>query len=200
MVDFTGDEALGPGSPLMSESRNSSSHYFVAGADYTVSPHCFVSLRGGAQNVTYGEVPDEPDEWNGFGDLSTTFEYLEGSYFRVGARYGRNRTDVVGAISPTQYEQLTMDQETATVYGMVDHNLTERLSARVSGQLQYGTFEGGTYDSEAECLYLVGISLNYDLTEYLALETGYNFDRLDSDDASRTYSRNRVFLGVRGHF
>lgn len=200
MVDFTGDERVGVFSPFKSDTRNSTSHYIVAGADYTVSPHCFVSLRGGAQNVTYDNIPGEPDQWNGFGDVSTTFEYSEGSFFRVGGRYGRNRTDVLGAASPVMYQQLTLDQETATAYGMIDHKITAQLSARLSGQLQYGTFNGGAYDNEAEAMYLVGISLNYDINQYLAVEAGYNYDRLDSDDSTRTYGRNRVFLGVRGQF
>ena len=199
-VGFTGDESIGAGSSFKSDVRDSFSHYFIGGADYTVSPHCFVSVRGGAQNVTYSEVPGEPDQWNGFGDISTTFEYAEGSHFRVGGRYGRNRTDVVGAISPTLYTQLTMDQETAVAYGTVSHKLTEQLTARASAQLQFGTFNGGLYDDESEGMYVIGASLTYDLTQYLALETGYNYDRLDSDDSNRTYSRNRVFLGVRGQF
>lgn len=199
MVDFTGDEALSffPGA-LSSDSRNSTSHFIVAGGDYTVSPHCFISLRGGAQNVTYDNLPGKPSEWNGYGDVSTTFEYAEGSYFRVGAKYGRNRTDVIGAA--TSESTLTLDQETATAYGVISHKLTESLTARASGQLQYGTFMGGAANDQAESLYLLGVTLAYQLNQYLALETGYNYDRVDSDDANRTYSRNRVFLGVRGQF
>lgn len=199
-VGFTGDELIGAGSPYKSDVRDSFSHFFIAGADYTVSPHCFVSVRGGAQNVTYDNVPGEPDQWNGFGDISTTFEYAEGSHFRVGGRYGRNRTDVVGAISPTAYGQLTFDQETAVAYGTISHKLTESLTARASGQLQFGTFNGGAYDDQSEGVYILGVSLTYDLTQNLAVETGYNYDRLDSDDGARSYSRNRVFLGVRGQF
>ena len=200
MVDFTDDEFIGVGSPFKSDVRNSNSHYIVTGVDYTVSPHCFVSVRGGAQNVTYENIPGEPDQWNGFGDVSTTFEYSEGSYFRVGGRYGRIRTDVIGAASPTTWDQITLDQETATVYGMINHKLTERLSVRGTGQLQYGTFNGGTYDNDAESIYLIGASLYYELTQYLGLEGGYNYDRLDSDDPGRSYSRNRVFLGVRAQY
>jgi len=199
-VDFNSGERLGVTSPFDADIRNSNSHFIVAGGDYTVSPHCFISVRGGAQNITYGNMPDEPDQWNGFGDVSTTFEYAEESYFRVGGRYGRNRTDVIGAYNPNDVQQLTLDQETATFYGVVNHKLTESLTARLSGQLQYGEFNGGGYDSEAEAVYLIGATLVYDLNRYLALEGGYNYDRVDSDDADRTYSRNRVFLGVRGQF
>ncbi len=199
-VGFTGDEAVVPGSTLMSDGRDSYSHYFITGGDYTVSPHCFISVRGGAQNVTYTGIAGDPDQWNGFGDISTTFEYAEGSFFRVGGRYGRNRTDMLGAITPTEAIPYTVDQETAVAYGTVSHKLTEQLTARGSAQLQFGSFNGGVYDGDNEGMYLLGLSLTYDLNQYLALETGYNYDRLDSDDSGRSYSRNRVFLGVRGQF
>lgn len=199
-VDFNGGERLGALSPFESDIRNSESHYIVAGADYTVSPHCFISVRGGAQNVTYVNMPGEPDQWNGFGDISTTFEYSEDSYFRVGAKYGRNRTDVIGAFNPLFVQQLTLDQETATAYGVVNHKLTETLTARLSGQVQHGTFNEGGYNEEVEMLFLIGATLTYDINQYLAIETGYNYDRVDSDDSDRSYSRNRVFLGVRGQF
>jgi hypothetical protein len=199
-VDFNSGERLGVTSPFDADIRNSNSHFIVAGGDYTVSPHCFISVRGGAQNITYVNMPGEPDQWNGFGDVSTTFEYSEDSYFRLGGRYGRNRTDVIGGFDPNDVQQLTLDQETATFYGVVNHKLTESLTARLSGQLQYGEFNGGGFDAEAEALYLLGATLIYDLNRYLALEGGYNYDRVDSDNPDRSYSRNRVFLGVRGQF
>lgn len=194
MVNFNGDEFIAPGA--MSDVRDSRSHFIVTGGDYTVSPQCFISLRGGAQNVIYDNLPGEPDEWNGFADVNATFEYLEGSFFRVGGKYGRFRTDVVSFVPGT----LTLDQETVTVYGTVQHKLTEMLTARASGQVQFGEFNGGAADGDNEGLYLLGLSLTYDINQYLALEGGYSYDRLDSDDSQRSYSRNRVFLGVRGQF
>ncbi len=199
-VNFTADEAIWPGSPFESDIRNSHSHFIVGGADYTVSPHCFISVRGGAQNVIYDNLPGEPDEWNPFADVNTTFEYLEDSYFRIGAKYGRTRTDLVSPFMPAAEEALTLDQEAVTVYGVVNHKLMENLTARASGQVQWGEFEGGSYDGDKEGLYLVGVSLAYDISQYLAFEAGYNYDRLDSDSSGRSYSRNRVFLGVRGQF
>jgi hypothetical protein len=196
-VGFNSDDSLSPFVALSPELRDSTSHYFVAGADYTVSPHCFISVRGGAQNVTYDNLPGEPDEWNGFADISSTFEYAEGSYFRVGGKYGRNRTDALAFLGGSN---LTLDQESITVYGVISHKITEDLTARLSGQLQNGEFQGGGYDGDSELLYILGATLSYQINQYLALEAGYNYDRVDSDDPGRTYFRNRVFLGVRGQF
>jgi hypothetical protein len=181
MVDFTEDTG---------EYRNSDSHYIVAGADYTLSPQAFLSARGGAQNVIYdNNTLADDNDWSPFIDVSGTYEYLEGSYVRGGGKYGRNRTDADA-----------LDQETGTIYGVVNHKVTETLTARVSGQLQFGEFNQLADEGLNENLYLIGLSLTYDLNQYLALEAGYNYDRVDSDDSTRTYSRNRVFLGVRGQF
>ncbi len=187
-VDFTGDDLIAPG--VMSDSRNSSSHFIVAGADYTMSPQTFLSVRGGAQNVTYDNQPGDPDKWNAFGDVNVTYEYLEGSYFRLGGKYGRTRTDISGSL----------DQKAGTVYAYVNHKIMEALTARLSGQLQFGDFNGGAFDGMSEGLYLLGLSLTYDINQCLGIEAGYNYDRLDSDSGGRSYSRNRVFLGVRGQF
>jgi predicted porin len=182
IVDFTEDAG---------EFRNSDSHYIVAGADYTMPPQTFFSVRGGAQNVMYDDAPAGTDdsEWTPFADVSATFEYLEDSYVRAGGRYGRNRTDADA-----------LDQETGTIYGVVNHKVTEALTARVSGQLQFGEFSQLGADETNENLYLVGLSLSYDINPNFAVEAGYNYDRVDSDNDQRTYSRNRVFLGVRGQF
>jgi hypothetical protein len=188
MVDFS--ETGAPGSGL-GDDRNSDSHFIVGGADYTVSPQGFVSIRGGAQNIIYDNDAYD-DDWSPFVDVSMTCEYLEGSYFRAGGMYGRNRTDANA-----------LDQETGTIYGLVNHKLTEELTARATGQLQFGEFNspgGGALNNENENLYLLGLSLTYELSQYLALEAGYNYDRVDSDENQRTYTRNRVFLGVRGQF
>jgi hypothetical protein len=196
MVDFTGDNVFVNGQVLPADIRNSDSHYIVAGVDYTVSPQTFLSVRGGAQNVMYDNYSDyvpgvDDDDWNAFGDISGTYEYLEDSYVRLGFKYGRSRTDYAA-----------LDQEVGTVYGVVNHQVMENLAARFSGQLQYGKWETPGIDiaEDNEGLYLLGVSLIYDLSQYLAVEGGYNYDRLDSDAIGRSYSRNRVFLGVRGQF
>ncbi|MEI2685806.1 MAG: outer membrane beta-barrel protein [Cypionkella sp.] len=86
-------------------------------------------------------------------------------------------------------------------YGMISHKLTEQLTARGSGPAPVRHVQRWRLRRpERRGCTSLALSLTYDLNQYLALETGYNYDRLDSDDADRSYSRNRVFLGVRGQF
>jgi hypothetical protein len=38
------------------------------------------------------------------------------------------------------------------------------------------------------------------LNPNLALEAGYNWDKLDSDLSGRSYTRNRVYAGIRASY
>jgi hypothetical protein len=42
-----------------------------------------------------------------------------------------------------------------------------------------------------------GATIAYQFNPHIAAEAGYTFDRLDSDLAFRSYSRNRVYIGTR---
>ena len=47
---------------------------------------------------------------------------------------------------------------------------------------------------------LVGVNLSYEINKFLSAEAGYNFDRLDSDLDQRSFTRNRVYVGIRGSY
>src|SRR5437899_1776155 len=63
-------------------------------------------------------------------------------------------------------------------------------------QLQNSTFAGGAVDDLAEQYYLLGINLKYLITPHFSAELGYNYDKLESDIANRSFDRNRVYIGV----
>ena len=114
-----------------------------------------------------------------------------------GIRHELNATDVAflnAASSPT------LDQESTTVYAIVNHKITAMLSANLFGHYQNSDFNGGLADGSSDNLFLVGINLGYQINQYLTAETGYSYDRLDSDVGGRSFSRNRVYMGVRAQF
>jgi len=54
---------------------------------------------------------------------------------------------------------------------------------------------------------MAGVNMTYEINKFVALEGGYNFDRLDSELSSvhnsgwnRSYTRNRVYIGIRGTY
>ena len=44
------------------------------------------------------------------------------------------------------------------------------------------------------------MNLTYEINRFLAAEAGYNYDRLDSDLSFRSFTRNRVYVGLRASY
>lgn len=205
MTRFSSDDSLVLGQPSTGiynpETRDSDNHFLYGGLDAIVNPQASLSFRGGAAYTSYpnDDFGNASDGWTPYGDLSFIYNYLEGSFAQVGVRYAKNRTDLA-----YDYSNLaagpTLDQDTITGYIAINQKIMDRLTGSATAQLQNGEFNGGSYDGEADGFYTAGVSFMYELTQYLGLEAGYNYDRLDSDIQGRSYTRNRFYLGVRGTY
>jgi hypothetical protein len=209
MVDYSSDESLVFGQPYVPgtvtdpETRNSRSHYAYLGVEHTFSGQLNASLRAGAQLTDFPDANPEPDDLiKPYVDASMVYNFAEESAFQFGVRHALNATDV--AVLAAQDQTATLNQSTTTTYGVLSHKLTPRLTGSLLGQWQYSEFNGGSADGEVDNLYLVGLNFNYMINEFLAAEAGYNFDRLDSDldygGFPRSFSRNRVYIGIRGTY
>jgi hypothetical protein len=200
-VDHNSNDSLALFGPFVDpEIRDSRSHYFYVGADHTFSDQLSASARLGAQYTDYHNL--DQDEWGPYAEVNATYTYVPGSYVQLGIRHTRNQTDIAFASPDPSItgESVTLDQESTTLYGTWVHKITEKLVASVIGQYQHGEFNGGVFDNSNDEFYLVGLHLAYSLNRHFSLETGYNYDRLDSDIAGREYDRNRVFIGARASF
>ncbi len=193
--NYTGDELLVPGGTLRSDDRDNISHYLYAGADYTVSEQINASARVGIQYTDYTEV--NHTDWSPYAEISGTYTYLPGSYVEVGFRHAHNATDFAGGGTRST---VTLDQESSTIYGSIHHRITPMLAANGVVQYQRSSFNGGTFDNDLENFLLAGVNLQYQITQNWSAEGGYNFDRLDSDEAFRSFTRNRVYIGVRAQY
>jgi hypothetical protein len=95
--------------------------------------------------------------------------------------------------------KLTLDQESAVVYGNIDHRIVPRLYGNLNAQFQNSVFNGGAYDGKSEQYYIVGVGLQYRFDPlgdfHLSADAGYNYVKVDSD-IGRGYDRNRVYIGV----
>ena len=202
MTRFNSDDSLMPGfpatGPYQPEYRDSDAHFIYGGVDAIVNPQASISFRGGASSTDYINA-DESSEWTPYGELSFIYNYLPESFVQVGVRYAKNRTDLAYNISDLGAGP-TLDQDTITGFLALNHKIMDRLTGSLTAQVQNGEFNGGSYDGEADGFYTAGVSFLYELTQYLGLEAGYNFDRLDSDIPGRSYTRNRLYFGVRGTY
>jgi len=213
MIDYKGKDSLIPGEALVSgslsdpEIRNSQSHYLFVGADHSFTGQLRASARVGAQYTKYDDLPSgspqDDDDVTPYADASLSYTYAEGSALTVGVRHAKNPTDIA-YLNPGADVTATLDQETTTVYGVVSHKITSQLTGSVIGQLQHSTFHGGLFDDEVDDLYMIGVNLFYNINRFLGAEAGYNFDRLDSDlnfgGVGRSFSRNRVYIGLRASY
>jgi hypothetical protein len=191
LVGFFGPFGI-PGSPTL---RNKRSHSIYVGADQNFNSQLNASIRvGGTYTDFYNQNRDTA---NPYADANLTYAYLPGSYLQVGVRHDRNATDVsfLGTGGG-----LTTDQESTAGYASLTHKITAKLTGVLLGQVVHSTFEGGSADGQSENYYTLGASLQYQINQYFLAETGYNYDKLDTDLPGREFDRNRVYIGVRATY
>jgi hypothetical protein len=195
LISYTADEYLylDPGSTEKSDIRDNTAHYGYVGMDGDITSNLRATLKVGVQYTDFsdlGETSTTP-----YANFALTYTYLPGSYLQLGAIHRRNAVDQAG--SPGE---VVTDQASTSLYGQVSHRITAKLTGNLLVQGQFSEFQNGLWDGDTENWLLVGANLDYQLTQYLATEVGYNFDRLDSDLPDRSFTRNRVYLGVRASY
>jgi hypothetical protein len=189
---------------LKSSSRDEYSHYIYLGADYSFSTKFSTAIRLGGQFTTWPNVDDAPTTTQvsdsspiPYADASATYTYLEGSFVQLGVKHTRVQTDL-----------LALDQEATILYGVINHKFTPNITANLIGQYQRGDFYqlyttgmgGQVSNSFADNFFVLGFNTTYQFNQYLAAEVGYNFDRLDSDIQGSSYTRNRVYIGLKATY
>jgi hypothetical protein len=180
------------------ETRDRTSHTFYLGVDQIFTSKLEATLHVGASFTDY------PDAQAGADDSATspyvagsaTWTYNPGSYLKLGLNVDRNDTDVGFLSTP----QTTQDQLSTSAYALLNHRITPKLTGSLLGHFQHSTFNGGAADSSSDNILLAGVNLSYQINPFLSTEAGYNYDRLDSDLSNRSFTRNRVYIGLRATY
>jgi hypothetical protein len=191
-VDHTGNGRFLSGDPANpvaknSKSRDNTSHYVYAGGEQAFTSQLNGSIRLGAQFTDYSNANE--NHVTPYTDARLTWTYNPGSYLQLGVFHTLNQTDIAA-----------LDQESTVVFGSINHRVTPKLAASLLGQFQNSSFNKGFYDRRTDQLFLAGVNFNYQINPYLSFDAGYNYDRLDSEIGGRSYTRNRVFVGVRANY
>ncbi len=210
-VDFRSRDLIGatPGTLYPGDERNNTSHYIYGGVDHGFISTLNASLRAGAQYTEYDDLnrvyqinPNiEDDGWAPYVDANATWVYLPGSYAQLGVRHQIAQTDV-GFIGDSP----NLDGESTAFYGSISHRFAGAFVVSALASYQHSNYDPGDVGEYADDYILAGINLTYEINRFLAVEAGYNFDYLDSelDDGNaqdfRSFSRNRVYVGVRGTY
>jgi hypothetical protein len=197
VTEYTADEPLAFGAPLMSDYRDFRSHFGFVGLNHEFNPQFDTQIRVGAQVSDFTEADEE--HIRPYADAALGYRYAEGSRFQVGVKTGIVSTDVALANDGTG---VTLATDSTTFYLGLSHRLTEKLTAQLRGQWQLLQYigEGTGYNEDWDNYYSADASLIYQINEHLALDAGYLFDRLDSDIDYRGYTRHRAYVGVRATY
>jgi hypothetical protein len=198
-VDHSSDDSLSQVGPFVDPGiRDATSHTIYVGVDQTFTSKLEAALRVGAEFTDYPDAEAGADDnaTSPYVDGSATWTYNPGSYLKLGLHVDRNATDVAFRFSP----ETTQDQLSTSAYAQINHRITPRLTGSLLGHFQHSTFNGGAADGESDNIFLGGVNLSYQLNAFLSTEAGYNYDRLDSDLPGRSFTRNRVYIGLRAAY
>jgi len=175
-----------------SDARNAYTHTGYLGLDHNFRPDLTGSFRAGAQYADYYNDPNTQN--NGvtpYVQASLRYNYSQDSWAELGVTYDLTSTDLVGYDGSS----FTTDAQTLVVYGSLKHRIASKVYGGLIAQFQDSTYQGGSFDNSTDLYFLVGLNLEYRFNQYLSATAGYNFDRLDSD-TNRSFSRNRVYIGI----
>lgn len=200
IVDYTSSDSLTVNVYTDPETRNRRTHFVFVGVDQNFTSQLSASVRLGGHFTDYPDAVSGDDSSSGpYADAKLEWAYNPGSYMQLGLKHSRNSTDLAYP-GGAGFTSAVLDQESTGIYGVINHRITPKCTGSLLGQFQRSTFEGGFADDETDLIFLVGINLAQQINEFLTAEAGYNYDRLDSDLSGRSFTRNRVYIGLRASY
>jgi hypothetical protein len=187
--DFSSNNLVdyGAAGAFPGDSRDAVQHFMYAGVRQAWSPQLVASLQGGVMYTRYENETLFDDQWGPYADGSLRWTYTEGSSIQLNATHRRSATDIPNA----------PDQEATSVTLSWTHLIFTKLTSVVVAQYQHAEYEIVGGPSLADDILLGGANLTFQLNRFAGLELGYTYDRVSSDVAIRSFTRNRVFAGVR---
>lgn len=198
IMDYTSDdvfaESLITGRQFVGDDRDNTSHRVYVGAEQAVSSQFKISARVGGQYTDYDNL--DQDEVSPWAEITGTYNYLPGSYFQFGFLHSLNATDM----GVPDGDEVVTDQQSSTLFASITHRITPRLDGSLIGRFQRSEFQNGGLDGDIDNFLMLGLNLEYRFNPNWSTEVGYNFDRLDSDVGFRSFTRNRVYAGVRATY
>jgi hypothetical protein len=198
-VNYTADKVIGTyGSHgqfnYLSSARDNDSQYVYVGLNKNLLPNLTAAVKAGLQYSDYYNDPlQKSTALSPYVLLSLIYTYLPGCNAQVGFVQSRNATDVANVAGNGS---LTLDQESSTIYGSINHHITEKWLVSAVANFSNSKFNGGTYDGQSDDDFNLGLNTTYAFTRHVSGQIGYNYDDLTSPQSIRGYTRNRYYIGV----
>lgn len=167
------------------ETKNKSSEYLMAGADYAVARKLSISSRLG---IEWRERSAERDTTAPFAELSAKYDYTEKSFLLFGFGYNLEETS-----DTSRYN----DTKIGRAFVSVQHSLTALIVASGSFTYEPGTLQGRRgVANVSEKTVRTGAALSYLPTKNWIISASVDFDETWSQEASRDLLRKRAGLSA----
>lgn len=168
------------------EVNNSTSHFLLAGVDYSFTKRLNIDLRAGQQYLTFDQSTAEGDDSKvaPYSEALLSYDYGKGSTVQWS-----NRLGIEGG-SPTT------DQTSMRSSLTINHVLTARLSARMGVTWnRYLTSYQDDREDQTKDEFRLELGLQYYINPSFVLNASYTYEDVFSDVVSDEYRRNRIFFG-----
>ena len=167
---------------------DSMTQFILGGIDHTFNPRLSASLRGGVELRSYDNDGDRTGPY-----FESIVNYAAGRRITVGwsTRYGIEEPDVPNAQSRTTFRTGLQTKFTVTsrILATLDmYYVHDDYHSLATAMMPSAPFTDDTFDA--------GVSVRYAINSMFSVSAGYHYSDINSDVATREYSRNRVFAGV----
>ncbi|MBI5688467.1 MAG: hypothetical protein HZC55_00100 [Verrucomicrobia bacterium] len=169
----------------LGETKNKSSDYLMAGADYEVARKLSLSGRVGAE---WRSREAERSTTSPYVEFSAKYDYTEKSYLLGGFAYTLEETSDTARFNDTKVYR---------TFVSVMHYVGAFTVASASLTYEPSTLQGRrTQVNVDETTVRGGVALSYLPTKNWTLSASYDHDRVRSDDVQRKLKRNRFGLSA----
>jgi hypothetical protein len=165
--------------------KNKTSDYLMAGADYFVAKKLSVNGRIGAE---WRRRKAEQDTTSPYAELSGKLDYTERSFLVAGYVYMLEETSDISRFTDTQVHRL---------FANIQHSITPLIVASGSVTYEPSVLQArrGLQDVDEDTV-RVGGALSYLPTPRWTISASYDYDGVYSELAARDMKRERVGLSA----
>ncbi len=169
----------------LGETKNKSSDFLMAGADYAIARKLSLSTRLGAE---WRRRAAERDTTSPYAEVSAKYDYASRSFLAGGYAYTFEET-----ADPARFTDIKVNR----LFVNVQHALAALVVGSGSVTYESGTLQGRRRVADVdERTFRAGAALSYLPTKNWIVTGSLDHDHVSSDDAVRRLKRNRVSLGA----
>jgi predicted porin len=169
----------------LGNTKDKSSDFLMAGADYAVARKLSLSARAGAE---WRRRTAERDTTSPYAEVSAKYDYAVRSFLAGGYAYTFEETADTARFTDTKIQRFFVNAQ---------HAVTALIVASGSITYEPGTLQGRRRVSDVnERTWRAGAAVSYLPTKNWIITGSVDHDRVRSDDPGRRLKRNRVSVGA----